>query len=1172
MNAIMDLTARATSFITAIQTTLLKGAITSGEKNQSISILTLSATDLQAALMGYAAREDAEQAGNPGTAVVNQGSKKPEHDIDSNQYPKKEEDSFSVKAIELIWISKKKVDQKIMADLSLTYAVHLSGNLVDWLNANREHGIAELQHINGNYPTPFMWREAISKILYAFPEERVALAKALQYLPMQVVLALRAGSFSAYRQRILQCWNMEETQQSALLDNEEIKWLDQFIVAAETKVAPETLLTSTTELYNWLIKSLAPLSFEQIFDMELQEIQLNRDRRISEEQVAKPYNASQATPKPIAAANDPFERAGQMDGLTALAFSGGGIRSATFNLGILQSLAKRNLIKKFDYLSTVSGGGYIGSWLAAWIKRDGSVVKVTNRLCPGLSPNPAGEELRPIKWLRMFSNYFSPNASIMSADAWTVGVTWVRNTLLNQIILFLSLLAVLFMGNLLFIAWSDIVNQTISSTNRQVFLYSLATLVPVSLLAGLGMHAYHSQGIRWLKIRKQDTVVMSKVLLFIAFTGAYIISAWLSSKWYHQNIQCLSYKQKFIALLPAALVNFGALMIVAILGKYVNCIQDLLMVSNIQLKKTIAWVMLVVTAALTALLSLIAMAGAWALLQKLNEATGVYVIKYCMQIKFILGFPLVLEVFSVTLVARMALLGRYFPDERREWWGRMGAFIHRTSFLWLLIASAALLGKDFIVYIFTKSPLASTAVTGGWMAMILSAVKAAFSGKVSGDKKPKSTGISLINILALLGPYLFAIGLLIFLPGLITPIYNLVHYKIFQNTAAPTDNLNEFYIICIIAFCFLTSLLLSMQVGVNEFSMHHFYRNRLVRAYLGATRRATDRQKSSNPFTGFDMRDDEKLANMKNKYGYYGPYLILNAALNASQVTELDRQDRKAESFIFTPFHCGFDFSMLKAAADSKKKTYDYAYRQTKDYAFNDGGPTIGTAMAISGAAVNPNQGYHSSSATAFLLTVFNVQMGWWMGNPRKSTWQRSEPRFGLGYIFNNLVGKTNTQSDYVALSDGGHFDNMGLYELIRRRCAYIVLCDGEQDGEFTCEGFANAIRKCRIDFGADISIDISGIVTRKDGRFSAVNYAVGDIWYAGISKPGKILYIKSSIVEKDLPVDVLEYAKKNDSFPHQTTADQFFDEEQFESYRKLGMWIGDQAFNDQVLKQLHLL
>jgi hypothetical protein len=219
--------------------------------------------------------------------------------------------------------------------------------------------------------------------------------------------------------------------------------------------------------------------------------------------------------------------------------------------------------------------------------------------------------------------------------------------------------------------------------------------------------------------------------------------------------------------------------------------------------------------------------------------------------------------------------------------------------------------------------------------------------------------------------------------------------------------------------------------------------------------------------------------------------------------------------------------------------------------------------MATSGAAVNPNQGYHSSAATAFFLTVFNVQMGRWIGNPRKKDWRKSDPTTGLGYLINNLIGKASTRDLYIALSDGGHFDNMGLYEMVRRKCHYIVLCDAEQDDSFTCEGFANAIRRCRIDFGAEIDIDITPIVERKENRFSAEHYAVGTIRYAGDKGKdpwGRILYIKSSITD-NMPVDVREYAVKNETFPHQTTADQFFDEEQFESYRKLGLHIANIAF-----------
>ncbi|MEO9003476.1 MAG: hypothetical protein ABI288_02015, partial [Ginsengibacter sp.] len=312
----------------------------------------------------------------------------------------------------------------------------------------------------------------------------------------------------------------------------------------------------------------------------------------------------------------------------------------------------------------------------------------------------------------------------------------------------------------------------------------------------------------------------------------------------------------------------------------------------------------------------------------------------------------------------------------------------------------------------------------------------------------------------------------------------------------------------------------------------------------------------------FDMLDDEKLCKLKNEFGYYGPYPILNCALNASQGQDLDRQDRKAESFIFSPLFCGFDFSMARSSAD-KKKSYDYSFRETKNYAFKDEGPTIGTAMAISGAAVNPNQGYHSSPATAFLLTIFNAQMGRWLGNPRKNSWQYSDPASGLGYIISNLVNKTSTSDKFVALSDGGHFDNMGLYEMVRRRCPYIILCDAEQDGEFTCEGLASAIRRCRIDFGAEITIDISKITGRPDGRHSLAHYALGEIKYVGENQTGTLLYIKSSI-DGNEPVDVYEYALKNETFPHQTTADQFFDEEQFESYRKLGLHIAEVALSDK--------
>jgi hypothetical protein len=525
---------------------------------------------------------------------------------------------------------------------------------------------------------------------------------------------------------------------------------------------------------------------------------------------------------------------------------------------------------------------------------------------------------------------------------------------------------------------------------------------------------------------------------------------------------------------------------------------------------------------------------------------------------FSAGLSIILLVFGVTVVSRMALLGKYFPDERREWWGRMGAVINRVAFIWILIAAATYLLRDVL------NPLLSNwkapATLGGWMALVGGTVKAAFSSTTSGKESSKGFQAIALNILSKAGPYLFVLGLLVFLPALVEP---LIRKPIFPPAIEARIWLKA--IILAIIF-FVPGFYLSWRLGVNEFSMHHFYRNRLVRAYLGATRRKSSREKTANPFTGFDRYDDEKLSVFTHDQGYHGPYIILNTALNATQVSDLSRQDRKAESFIFSPLYCGFDFSKVRSAVNSISKSYDYGFRPTGLYAYpNDGGPGIGTAMAISGAAVNPNQGYHSSAGTAFLLTVFNVQMGWWIGNPRKWRWQQSDPDFGLGYIIYNLIGQTNTRNEFLCLSDGGHFDNMGLYEMVRRRCSFIILGDGEQDENFTCEGFANAIRRCRIDFGAEIRIDIDNIVKREN-HYSKQHYAIGTIKYSGDKKPtGTLVYIKTSITGNE-PVDVTEYASKYPTFPHQTTADQFFDEEQFESYRKLGVHIADTVLEDEKL------
>ena len=197
------------------------------------------------------------------------------------------------------------------------------------------------------------------------------------------------------------------------------------------------------------------------------------------------------------------------------------------------------------------------------------------------------------------------------------------------------------------------------------------------------------------------------------------------------------------------------------------------------------------------------------------------------------------------------------------------------------------------------------------------------------------------------------------------------------------------------------------------------------------------------------------------------PLHLVNAALNLTQGDNLAWQERKAASFSFTPMYCGYEIQDPDGRVIS-------GYQHTNDYVRNEGKwISLGLPISVSGAAASPNEGYHSSAATAFLMTVFNVRLGWWLQNPRYAQrWQRPGPRFSLFLLLQELAGMTDDESHYVYLSDGGHFENLGVYELVRRRCRYIIACDAGCDPKYGFEDLGNVIRKCQIDLGIGIDID----------------------------------------------------------------------------------------------------
>jgi hypothetical protein len=343
---------------------------------------------------------------------------------------------------------------------------------------------------------------------------------------------------------------------------------------------------------------------------------------------------------------------------------------------------------------------------------------------------------------------------------------------------------------------------------------------------------------------------------------------------------------------------------------------------------------------------------------------------------------------------------------------------------------------------------------------------------------------------------------------------------------------------------FAVVYLISFFINVNRFSAHALYRNRLARAFLGSARGSAGRDSTTrDPFTDFDPEDNPRMSELRVD-GHL--FHVVNTALNVVAGENNAWQERKAEPFVMTPLYSGNEY---------------VGFVPTSEFGSSDGGVTVGTAIAISGAAASPNQGYHSSPLIGFIMTLFNVRLGWWLGNPRDPKVARLEgPTHGIWQVLGELFGTTNDRSKYVYLSDGGHFENLGLYEMVRRRCHFIVVSDGGCDPDCAFEDLGNAVRKIWIDLG--VSIDFRKIDIRKRG-FPRKNLycALGVIRYPECkddpNAAGYVLYIKPGFHNDGRePADVTAYALANVAFPHETTADQFFSESQLESYRSLGAYI----------------
>lgn len=352
-------------------------------------------------------------------------------------------------------------------------------------------------------------------------------------------------------------------------------------------------------------------------------------------------------------------------------------------------------------------------------------------------------------------------------------------------------------------------------------------------------------------------------------------------------------------------------------------------------------------------------------------------------------------------------------------------------------------------------------------------------------------------------------------------------------------------------------LLSAHLIPVNKVSIHRYYRDRLMETFTPDVCNIlsdgdTFVAKKANEASLHDCLPDEN-----NDM----PYHIINSNVILVESEIAKFRGRGGDNFILSPLYSG---SNATGWLDSKK--------------FANNTITMPTAVAISGAAANSDSGVAGKGLTinplvSALMSIFNLRLGYWAVNPHPDfqSNQAANPNYlkpGFRGIINRK--KLNEKADFVQLSDGGHFENLALYELIRRHCRLIVCCDGEQDENFVFESLSNIIEKARVDFGVEIKIsadDLNKLRYRKnesgDIEFAEQGYLVADIIYPNNEPPGQLIYIKTTLPD-GLPADVMGYKNTHVDFPDETTIDQFFDEKQLEAYRMLGMHIAEAIMNDQ--------
>jgi hypothetical protein len=740
----------------------------------------------------------------------------------------------------------------------------------------------------------------------------------------------------------------------------------------------------------------------------------------------------------------------------ALAFSGGGIRSASFALGALQAVLNEQCFERFDYLSTVSGGGYLGSAIS-WLKRETAGLG---------SPSDPGAAFRhQFGWAgagarRCVDSRVEPGkAEPARTNIWLDYIRQHGNYLQPGSISTIALIATALRGALF---------------NLAVYGLMLTAIVGLMVHAGFLPDAAHP-------------------------------TSWLSAPWY--RIEC--WVLLFGGLFASSVMLFGVATWVSSEPRGIAS---------------------TVGAAVTLLV----------LATGIMSLTGYGLPESWSQNSLNWRWPAVTAAFLtfavcawylVKLIRQKSALSGVLP--RRVWpylsrvnyLNGLGDFL--TMLLGLLVLWSVPYADQFI------GAKVGSLLTGG-----LSAVLGTVGGlyQFFAGREKQATASPLANLRIVASAVLLIYGLLLLAHRLVLLLGGNLSYTLVGALA-------------------LIAFVIGLLVNTNYFGLGRMYRDRLMEAFMPNL--GTIEKNTWAPATDAECA---ALVEFRGKPGaVQRPLHLVNCNVVLVNASSDTFRGRGGDSFLLSPWFSG---SNATGWVPTRR--------------LGNGTISLASAMAISGAAANPNAGVAGRGVTrnrlvSLLMSLLGVRLGHWQPNPNYDRWLRTPyaPNLWRPGLRQGLLGSgLNERAAYVELTDGGHFDNTGLYELIRRRVELIVLCEAGQDPEYHMDDLANTIEKVRVDFGVHIRFEepkfnLAGIRADASTGLSERGFAIGKIRYPKSRDPtaepaydeGTLIYLQTAPV-KNMRPDTDSYRRQHPAFPHETTADQFFAEEQLEAYRELGLRI----------------